>query len=96
MHKKEGKPPLLFKFAHEIDLVRVYILYRQAFGGGFLRVKADGNPLHGADIIDRALLVKISLRDVLGLAVKRERNNRRRNFLNNRELFFGGSFRLSC
>ena len=64
------------------------VLQTEGIRLAFLGIKADRNPLHGADIVNGALLVKVCQRDVPGFLIEIDRRDRCRNLLDQRQMFF--------
>ena len=85
INKKERDPFLLLELSHKFHLMLMNILKREGVNRTFLGVKADGNPLHRADVVHRALLVEIGERDMMAVLVDIDRGNGRGHLLDQRQ-----------
>ena len=65
--------------------MRVYLLQGEQVDRTLLGVKTDRDPLDGTYVVHRTLLVKIGKGDMPGLLVDRDRRDRRRHFLDQRQ-----------
>ncbi len=86
--QKKSNALLLFKLFHEIHLMLVNILEGKTVDGTLLGIEADGNPLHGSNIVNRAFLVEVGKGNVSGGLVYVDGGNGRGNFLYQRKAVF--------
>ena len=82
MQQQEGDPLLLLKISHEAHLVFMDVRQGKCVCRAFLCVEADRDALHHAQVVDRALLVKIGQSDMARLFLNVDGRDRRRNLLN--------------
>ena len=84
--EKKSNAVLFLESSHEFHLMRMDVLKRESLLSAFLGVKTDRDPLYHAYIVNGTLLVKVGERDMPALAIDLHRRDRRRDFLDERQL----------
>ena len=84
-NQNKSNSVLLLKLFHKTNLMFMYIGKWKSVRIAFLRIKTNRNPLHGTNIINRTLLIKIGKCNMTGFLINIDWCNRSRDFLDQRQ-----------